>query len=48
METDSPENTTTEDSKAPLLSYWNKLYLAVFVNLVVIIVLLYILTKTFE
>ncbi len=48
MGTRSPENAPTDEQRAPLLSYWSKMYLAVFLNLVVIIVLLYIFTKTFE
>lgn len=48
METNSPESAATEARRAPLLTYWTKLYLAVFLNLVVIVVLLYIFTKIFE
>ncbi len=48
MGTKSPENTSSDEQRAPMLSYWTKLYLAVFLNLVVIIVLLYIFTRIFE
>ena len=48
MAIDADKNDETIEEPPPFFSSWNKLYSLVFLNLVALIVLFYIFTKTFD
>ncbi|MFC1725288.1 hypothetical protein ACFL4T_06650 [candidate division KSB1 bacterium] len=48
MENDQKKNNSAPEEKPPLVSTWKRLYLLVFFNLVFLIILFYIFTKTFQ
>jgi hypothetical protein len=48
MENERIENKDVQEEKPPILSSWRKLYAVVLLNLVLLIVLFYIFTKSFD
>ncbi len=48
MKIQNSEQTEKDQEKPPIFSSWNRWYAIVLLNLVVLIVLFYLFTKTFE
>lgn len=48
MENNLQKHDESHDESPPVLSSWRKLYTAVFLNLVALIILFYIFTKIFD
>lgn len=42
------EKSETDEEKPPILSSWNRLYVAILLNLALLIALFYLFTKAFD